>query len=73
MTQKIVATITAVVGALGVFVAILSAFFGVELTPEQLEALAGLGGLIVTLTGLWLHPGVSQIGPSEGDVSGPDA
>jgi len=58
MTQKIVATITAVVGALGVIVALLSAFFGVNLTQEQLEALTGLGGLIVTLTGLWLHPSV---------------
>lgn len=57
------ATLTAVVGSLGVLVAVLAAF-GITLTQEQLEALAGLGGLIVTVAGIWLHPSV-PVGPSE--------
>lgn len=57
MTQKVAASITAVVGALGVILAVLAAF-GVTLTQDQVEALVGLGGLIVTLTGIWLHPSV---------------
>lgn len=71
MTAKILATLTTVVGSLGVFLAVLSAF-GVQLTQEQVEALAGLGGLVVAVAGIWLHPSI-PIGPSGADMSEPDA
>lgn len=63
MTSKIMATLTAVVGSLGVLVAVLAAF-GITLTQEQLEALTGVGGLIVTIAGIWLHPSV-PVGSTE--------
>ena len=63
MTQKLMATLTAVVGSLGVLVAVLAAF-GINLSQDQIEALVGVGGLIVTVAGIWLHPSI-PIGVSE--------
>lgn len=57
MNQKIVATITAVVGSLGILLGVAAAF-GLNLTQDQVEALTALGGVIVTLCGIWLHPSI---------------
>src|SRR5262245_51107096 len=54
---KIAATITTLVGSLGILLGVLSAF-GLNLSEEQITSLTALGGVLVTLCGLWLNPGV---------------
>jgi hypothetical protein len=56
-TGKIAATVTTIVGSLGILASVLSAF-GLDMTEQQLTALVGLGGVLTTLAGLWLNPGV---------------
>ena len=63
MAAKVLATLTAVVGAVSIIYAFLAAF-GVELTQNQQDAITGVLGLVLVMAGLWLHPSV-PIGPSE--------
>lgn len=65
MTSKILATWTALVGAVGVFYA-LAAAFGWELTQTQQEAITGVAGLSLVVAGIWLHPS-TPIGPNGGE------
>ena len=55
MTTKILATLTALVGAVTVLYSFLGAF-GVELSQNQQDAIAGLLGLVLIVAGIWLHP-----------------
>jgi hypothetical protein len=68
MTTKILATLTAVIGGIGVVYSVLTAF-GIELTSEQQDALTGLLGLVLIVAGIWLHPstpvGVQETGPAD--------
>jgi len=63
MGAKILATWTVIVGAAGVFYALLAAF-GVELSQSQQDAVTGVLGLTLVIAGIWLHPSV-PIGPTD--------
>jgi cadmium resistance protein CadD (predicted permease) len=65
--SKILATLTAVIGAIGVLYSLLAAF-GVELSQTQQEAITGLAGLVLIVSGIWLHPGTPV-----GEKTPPDA
>lgn len=57
MTTKVLATLTALIGAIGVFYAFAAAF-GWELTQTQQDAITGVAGLVLVVAGIWLHPSV---------------
>ena len=57
MTTKILATLTAVIGAISVVYSFLAAF-GIELSQTQADAITGLLGLVLVVCGIWLHPSV---------------
>lgn len=57
MTTKVLATLTALIGAVSVFYS-LSAAFGWELTQNQQDAVTGVLGLVLVVAGIWLHPDV---------------
>lgn len=64
MTSKVLATLTALVGAIGVLYS-LAAAFGWELTQTQQDAVTGVAGLVLVIAGIWLHPS-TPIGPQDG-------
>lgn len=63
MGTKVLATLTAIVGGIGVVYALLAAF-GVNLDSDTQEAITGLLGLLLVVAGIWFHPSV-PVGPSE--------
>lgn len=61
MASKILATLTAVVGGVGVFYALLAAA-GVEVSPALQDSITGVAGLGLVVAGIWLHPS-TPVGP----------
>lgn len=57
MGEKIVATAGIVVGALGSLVQLLVAF-GINVSPDQHTAMASVGGVLLMVMGVWLHPNI---------------
>jgi hypothetical protein len=57
MTTKVLATLTALIGAIGIVYALFAAF-GIELTSAQQDAITGVAGLVLVVAGIWLHPSV---------------
>lgn len=57
MGTKVLASLTVLIGSVGVIYALLAAF-GVELSQNQQTAVSGAAALVVTLAGLWLHPSI---------------
>lgn len=63
MNNKILATLTAVVGGISVIYSLLTAF-GIELSSAQQDSITGILGLVLLIAGIWFHPSV-PIGPTE--------
>ena len=61
---KVMATLGAIVGALAVGFALMTAL-GVDVSTEMKEAVTGIGGLVLVIAGIWLHPD-TPVGPQEG-------
>lgn len=55
MTTKVLATLTALVGAVSVIYSLLGAF-GIELTQDQQDAVGAALGIVLVVAGIWLHP-----------------
>ncbi len=64
MTAKILATWTALVGAVSVFYSFAAAF-GWELSQTQQDAITGIAGLSLVVAGIWLHPSTPLGQPPE--------
>lgn len=54
---KVLATFTAIVGGLASIYALLAAA-GVEMSTDLQDGITGVGGLVLLVAGLWLHPSV---------------
>ncbi len=54
---KILAALGIIVGGLGSILSLLVAF-GVDVTPDQHEALASVSGLLLLVLGVWFHPSI---------------
>src|SRR5438093_35507 len=57
MASKILASLTAVIGAVGVAYSLLAAF-GVDLSRDQQDAITGALGIVLVVAGIWLHPDI---------------
>lgn len=57
MGQKVLATLTAVVGGIAVVYSLLAAF-GISLSQEAQDAITGVAGLALVVAGIWFHPDV---------------
>lgn len=57
MATKVLATITALIGAISVVYSLFTAF-GLELSAAQQDAVTGALGLVLVVAGIWLHPSV---------------
>jgi len=68
MTAKILATLTALIGASGTLFAAATAF-GLDFNADQRTALEGAAALVLLVAGLWFHPSV----PIGDTSSSPDA
>jgi hypothetical protein len=55
--QKILATLTAIVGGLAAIYALLTAS-GIEMSQDLQDSLTGVAGLALIVFGIWLHPSV---------------
>lgn len=62
MTSKVLATLTALVGAGGTLFAICTAF-GLDFNADQRTAIEGGLSVVLLIAGLWLHPSV-PVGPT---------
>lgn len=57
MANKVLATLTVLVGGLGSVLGLLAAF-GVDLSKAQDEAIIGVAGLVLLVLGSWFHPSI---------------
>lgn len=57
MANRVLATLTVLVGGLGSILGLLAAF-GVDLSKAQDEAIIGAAGLVLLVLGSWFHPDV---------------
>lgn len=55
--DKVLPTLTIIVGGLGAIYGLLAAF-GVELSAAQIAALNGVAGLVLAIAGVWFHPDI---------------
>jgi len=55
--SKVLASLTALIGAAGVIYALLAAF-GVELSSAQQDSITGVTSLVLLVAGIWLHPSI---------------
>ena len=63
MTTKVLATLTALIGAVSVVYSLLGAF-GIDFTQNQQDAISAALGIVLVVAGIWLHPSTS-VGVSE--------
>lgn len=64
MRDKIIALVGIVVGGIGTVLALLEAY-GLDISPAQEEAIAGVASLVLLALGAWFHPNV-PVGPTDG-------
>lgn len=67
MQQKVLASLTAIVGGLGAIFGLLIAT-GVDMSDELQGAITAVAGLALVVVGIWLNPSVGIGDPS---VNGP--
>lgn len=64
MRDKIIALVGVLVGGVGTVLALLDAY-GLDVTPDQKEAIAGVASLVLLAVSAWFHPNI-PVGPTDG-------
>ncbi len=63
MGARILATLTILIGGIGIILALFNAF-GMDLSEDQQKSISAVLGLVLTIAGVWFHPDI-PVGTTE--------